>query len=70
MPTNINWTTLSAAIAGLFAWLFPNLTRQVREDILIVAFAGLVGLNAFFHNFMNHPGEAQAWVKRTFGLGK
>ena len=70
MPANINYATVSAAIAGLFAWLFPNLTGRVREDILIVAFAALVALNAFFHNFMNHPGEAQAWIKRTFGLGK
>ncbi len=37
MPTNINYATVSAAIAGLFAWLFPNLTGQIREDILIVA---------------------------------
>lgn len=42
MPTNINYATLSATIAGRFARLFPNLSGQVREDILIVAFAGEV----------------------------
>ena len=30
MPTNINYATVSTAIAGLFAWLFPSLTVRQR----------------------------------------
>lgn len=57
---NINYATIVAAIAGIFAYFFPGIPDPVRGDILVLLFAAYVAVVPYLHNLVNHPANNTA----------